>query len=443
MELASESLGAAPAPVLAPPPPMQRLSLRALIGTSIFNLGINAVWIAYNSVILPYWLKPLVPSDVYAVAIGVIEAIGIGIALIVNIVAGIISDHFSTKRFGRRAPIMFLGSLLTAPFLLLAVFLPLTLPLAATIFIGMQFFTNVSAAAFQPTLADFVPTNQRGISAGLKGLFILVGSIVGFIAVGPLLAAHLYALAYLILAGVFILSTLANIIAMRPYDKTDMPITPIHLGRAIRDMFRFQKVPGGFYWFVFGSFLIYMGLSSFQADAQVYLEVLLRYNRDQAAAAESIFAGVSILVSIFFAVLAGYISDRIGRRNLIIGTTIASAILSLLFPFVPQLGLLFPALTGFGVFLIIAALYSASISMVQSVDTALSSDLVPLEAAGKYMGYANLAQGLAGAVAPLLFGIILNFHGAASVESFTAFFIVTASFFVISIFIMAFKVANK
>jgi MFS family permease len=417
--------------------------MKALVGTSVFSLGINAVWIAYNSVILPYWLKPLVPANVYPLTIGIVEAVGISIALMVNIIVGIISDHFTTKRFGHRAPIMFIGSLLTAPFLLLGVFLPITLPLAATIFIGMQFFTNVSAAAFQPTLADFVPENQRGISAGLKGLFILVGAVIGGGAIGPLLGAHLYGVAYIMLAVVFILGTIANVVAMRPYDKTNMAMTPIHLVKAIRDMFRLQKVPGGFYWFVLGSFLIYMGLSSFQADALVYLETVLHYSPDQAVTAFGIFGGVSIVVSIFFAVLAGYISDRIGRRNLIIGTTIASAIFSLLFPFIPQLGLLLPALTGFGVFLIVAALYSASIAMVQSVDTALTSDLVPQEAAGKYMGYANLAQGTAGAVAPLLFGIILNLHGAASVQSFTAFFIVTASFFVISIFIMALKVANK
>ena len=127
---------------------------------------------------------------------------------------------------------------------------------------------------------------------------------------------------------------------------------------------------------------------------------MLHESPTQALASQGIFGLVSLAVIAVFVVLAGYLSDKVGRRNMIIGAVMASAIITLLFPFVPQLGALLPALTGFGVFLLLASFYSAAIGMVQSVDTALTSDLVPLEEAGKYMGYANLAQGVANAVAP-------------------------------------------
>ncbi|HKD75309.1 MAG TPA: MFS transporter, partial [Ktedonobacterales bacterium] len=311
------------------------------------------------------------------------------------------------------------------------------------IYIGMQFFTNVSSGGFQPTLADFVPTKQRGISAGLKGLFTLIGSIIGVAVISELLSVHQNSLALIVVAGSFVLTTTLNVIAMRPYDKTDAPITPIHLGAALRDMFRAKRVPGGFYWFIFGSFLIYMGLSNFQGFSQYYLQTVLRQTQDQALQSQSIFGLVGVLVSMVFAVSAGILSDRIGRRNIIIVAASAAVVLSIGFLFVPAIGALFPVLSGFGAFLIVASLYSAAIGMVQSVDTALTSDLVPLEAAGKYMAYANLAVGVANSVAPLLFGLILFVQGPLTARSFNAFFIVTAIFFAISAGIMSTKVVNK
>lgn len=427
----------------APTQPTKKLPMAALIGTSIYTLGINAVWVAFNNIIVPVQVQAATSAVNKTLYVGIIEGVGIGLAVIVNIIAGIISDHFTTKRFGRRAPVMLIGAILTAPFLILGVFLPVTLPLAFASFIGMQIFTNVSSGAFQPTLADFVPENQRGISAGLKGLFTLIGSAVGVIIVNILVSQNQQPAALVVLAITFIGTTLLNILAMRPYDKTEMTITPLHLGAAVRDMFRLKPVRGGFYWFIFGSFLIYMALSSFQGYGIFYIEAVLHQNVNAATASAAIFGGVSLLISMVFAVAAGIISDRIGRRNLIIGAVIMGAIVSILFTLVPQLGMLIPVLGGFGVFLVVGSLYSASIGMVQSVDTALTSDLVPLEEAGKYMGIANLAVGVANAAAPPLFGIILFVQGVATVSSFTAFFVFTAIFFVISAFIMGLKVQNR
>jgi MFS family permease len=426
---------------------MKRLPLGALIGTSIYTLGVNVVWLSFNIVIVPYQVQKIFPghanSNTAALWVGILEGVGTTVAVIINIIAGIISDHITTKRFGRRAPVMLVGTVLTAPFVLLGIFFPITLPLIFTIYIGMQFFTNISSGGFQPTLADFVPEKQRGISAGLKGLFTLIGSVVGVALISGLLAANQDTAALIVVAATFVLTTILNVIAMRPYDKTDAEIAPIHLGAALRDMFRIQNIAGGFWWFIFGSFLIYMGLSNFQGYSQLYLQTDLHQTQNQALQSVSIFGGVGVLVSMVFAVTAGIISDRIGRRNIIIFAVIMATVMSAFFPFVPQLGTFVPALTGFGVFLIVASLYSASIGMVQSVDTALTSDLVPIESAGKYMAYANLAVGVANAVAPLLFGFILFIQGPLTVKSFTVFFVVTAIFFIISAFIMKLKVVNR
>ncbi len=413
--------------------PTQRLSLTALILTSIYTLGVNAVWLSYNLFILPVQVQSVTSESTKGIVLGVLVGGAIGFAVIVNIIAGIISDH-SNSRYGRRRPMLIWGMVLTLPFILLPVFFPLTLFTVCLAFLGIQIFTNVSSGAFQPTLADFVPEDQRGTSAGFKGVFTLIGSAIGVGVITALFAANLAKAAYIMIAAVFALTTLINAYAMRPYDKPLLSAKPLKMREVLLDMFRVQKRNNGFYWFVFGSFLIYMGVSGFQFFGVYYIETILHITASDAVARAIQISGLlGLLVSIVIALIAGYLSDKYGRRNIIIIFVLLAGIVSLFFPFAKT----------FAIFLIFSTLYAASNGVILSVGTALTSDLVPLEEAGKYMAYANLAIGAASVVAPPIFGLILNYQGAPNLTSFLIFFFVSATFFVLSSIVMALKVPNK
>ncbi len=413
--------------------PMKRLSTPALVMTSIYTLGVNAVWLSYNLFILPIQVQTVTTEATKGIVLGALVGIAIGIAVIVNIIAGIFSDH-SNSSFGRRRPLMTWGMLLTLPFILLPLFFPLTLFTVSLAYLGIQVFTNVSSGAFQPTLADFVPEEQRGISAGYKGVFTLIGSAIGVGAITGLFAANLQSVAYILIAAVFLAMTLLNVFAMRPYDKPLLEAKPLQLRDVVVDMFRIQKRTGGFFWFVFGSFLIYMGVSGFQFFGVYYIEGILHITRPTDVDRAVQIAGLlSLLLGMVFAVGAGLLSDKLGRRNIIIFSVLIASVVGLLFPFART----------FTVFLFFSAFYAASNGVILSVDTALTSDLVPLEEAGKYMAYANLAIGVANGVAPPIFGLILNFHGAPTLDSFIAFFVVSSAFFIISAIVMLLKVPNR
>jgi MFS family permease len=413
--------------------PTRQLSMPALIMTSIYNLGVNAVWLAYNLFLLPILVQNATSEQTKGIVLGTLVGVAVGIGIIVNIIAGIISDH-TRSRFGRRRPILLWGMLLTIPFLLLPIFFRPTLLIVCLTYLGIQVFTNVSAAGFQPTLADFVPETQRGLSAGIKGFFILIGSAIGIGAATGLYAIHQEALASLFLAALFALTTLLNLFAMSPYDKPVPDVERLKLGCVLVDMFRVQYRVKGFFWFTFGSFLIYMGVSGFQFFGTYYIESILHITGEDAVARAVEIAGLLNLgLGMVFALVAGLLSDKLGRRNIIIvSVLIASGV-----------GLFFPFARTFGVFLLFSAFYAASNGVILSVDTALSSDLVPLEEAGKYMAYANLAIGTANAVAPPIFGLILNFQGAPTLTSFILFFVVSAIFFITSSIVLALKVPNK
>jgi MFS family permease len=413
--------------------PVKRLSTPALVMTSVYTLGVNAVWLSYNLFILPVQVQAVTTEATKGIVLGALVGVAISVAVIVNIIAGIVSDH-SDSRFGRRRPMMTWGMLLTLPFILLPLFFPLTLFTVSLAYLGIQVCTNVSSGAFQPTLADFVPEEQRGISAGYKGVFTLIGSAIGVGAITGLFAANLQSVAYILIAAIFLAMTLLNVFAMRPYDKPLLEAKPLKLREVLIDMFRIQKRSGGFFWFVFGSFLIYMGVSGFQFFGVYYIEGILHITRpDDVDRAVQISGLLSLLLGMIFAIGAGLLSDKLGRRNIIIFSVLIASVVGLLFPFART----------FAIFLFFSAFYAASNGVILSVDTALTSDLVPLEEAGKYMAYANLAIGVANGIAPPLFGLILNFHGAPTLGSFIAFFVVSSAFFIISSIVMLLKVPNR
>ncbi len=413
--------------------PVKRLSTPALVMTSVYTLGVNAVWLSYNLFVLPVQVQAVTTEATKGIVLGALVGVAISIAVIVNIIAGIVSDH-SDSRFGRRRPMMTWGMLLTLPFILQPLFFPLTLFTVSLAYLGIQVCTNVSSGAFQPTLADFVPEEQRGISAGYKGVFTLIGSAIGVGAITGLFAANLQSVAYILIAAIFLAMTLLNVFAMRPYDKPLLEAKPLKLREVLIDMFRIQKRSGGFFWFVFGSFLIYMGVSGFQFFGVYYIEGILHITRpDDVYRAVQISGLLSLLLGMIFAIGAGLLSDKLGRRNIIIFSVLIASVVGLLFPFART----------FAIFLFFSAFYAASNGVILSVDTALTSDLVPLEEAGKYMAYANLAIGVANGIAPPLFGLILNFHGAPTLGSFIAFFVVSSAFFIISSIVMLLKVPNR
>ena len=414
--------------------PTKRLSMSALIMTSFFALGVNVVWLSYNIYILPVQVEAVTSEATKGIVLGVLVGVAIGIAVIVNIIAGIISDH-SNSRYGRRRPVLVVGMLLTLPFLLIPVFVSLSLFSVCLAYFGMQFFTNVASGAWQPTLADFIPVNQRGLSAGIKGVFTIIGAAIGVGVVTALFAAHLASVGYLLIAVLFAVTTLLNVFAMRHYDKPVVDVKPIKMKAVLVEMFRIEKRPGIgiFFWFVFGSFLIYMGVSGFQFFGVYYLEGILHITAPDALATAIQISGlIGLVISVIFALVAGSLSDKFGRRNIIIISVILASVIGLLFPFA----------TTFLIFIIFSSFYNASNGVILSVDTALSSDLVPIEEAGKYMAYANLATGVANGIAPPIFGIILNFQGAPTLTSFIIFFVVSALFFIASCIVMALKVSN-
>ncbi len=395
-----------------------RRSIGYLLGMTSLMFGANFVWISYNSILLLPLVQRVVAPEYSSLTVGLIASLSTFIGITVSLLSGIISDH-STSRWGRRGPAILIGALVGLPFIVCPGILRLSLLTITISYLGMQFFTNVANGAWWPLLVDTVPENQRGLASGLQGFLTLVAAAVGFAAVTYLNEVNRAGTALIVMGALFAATGVVSAMAIRPYDKPVEGIQGISLRKAFRGMFSVRTRVPVFFWLVFSAFLVNMGLNSLQYFARDFLWIYLGLANPDAGL--RIFGLLNLVITMLAAVGMGMLSDRFGRRRLILLGALASALTTVLM-----------ALTrDFALFLVLAGIRSIATGPIVAVIPALASDLSPKDEAGQYMAYSNLSTGVSAAVSSLLFGAILNMHGAATAQSFILLLVVAAAFYLL------------
>ena len=411
-------------------------SIGFLLGMSTLMLGANLVWVAYNSVLLPTLVENVI-TEGKGLVVGLIGFFGTLLAVIISILSGILSDHTASK-WGRRTPAILIGALLALPLIgipslllapaLRAALLPVAIPIIVISFCGMQFFTNVGNGAWWPLLVDIVPENQRGTASGIQGFFTMLGSAIGILAITTLNQNGQTGLALWLIGGIFALTGIVNALVIRGKDTPADPADRISLRQAVGNMFRVRTRVAVFFWLVLAVLLAFMGLNSLQFFARFFFEVY--FPTISPDAAFRTMGGISLLVTMVAAVGSGVLSDRIGRRKLLLGSMFVSAITTL-----------FMGLTSnYILFLVMAAIRSAATGPLMALAPALASDLAPRDEAGQYMAYNNLSTGLSGALASLIFGVILV---TMNKTTFMLLFIISAILFFLGGIVFLVKVPQK
>jgi MFS family permease len=411
-------------------------SIGFLFGMSMLMLGANLVWTAYNSILLPTLVEGVI-TEGKGLVTGLIGFFGTLVAITVSLLSGILSDH-STNRWGRRTPGILIGALIGLPLIglptlflapaLRPVFLSLALPIIILSYFGMQFATNVGNGAWWPLLVDVVPENQRGTASGIQGFLTLIGATIGIVVVTMLNQNGQTGAALWLIGGILTLSGIVNALVLRGKDMPAAVSEKISLRQALGDMFRVRTRVAVFFWVVLALLLAYMGINSLQFFARFFFQVYFpSVNPD---AAFRTMGGISLVMTMLAAVGSGVLSDKIGRRPLILWAMFLCAVTTLLM-----------GLTGnYTVFLILAGIRSAATGPIMAIAPALASDLAPKDEAGQYMAYSNLSTGISGALGGLIFGVILV---TLTRSTFMAIFIISALLFLFGGIIFTIKVPQK
>lgn len=382
-----------PAALAEPTRPVRALWVA---GISLANLGMWMAFFGPLQVLLPEQIGRVVPADKETV-LAWVTGVGATMALIATPLAGALSDR-TTGRLGRRRPWVLAGATLGCAGLVvlggqesvLGVLLGWSL---------VQTALSCLNATLLAAVPDHVPRNQRGAvsgwigipqSAGVVAAVVLVTMVVTEIAPGYTLIGVLT----LVLALPFAL--------LAPDPPLPRAARPPWRG-LLRGLWVSPRRYPDFGWAFLTRFLIGTGNAMF-------ILYLLYFLRD-AVGYEELFPGsdatdgLLTLILVYTAavvattVVAGLISDRIGRRRVMVafaGVVMGvPAFMVALSPTWPTLLVCAVVLgVGFGVFL--------------SVDNALVTEVLPsAEGRAKDLGIVNIASSGPQVIAPALAGPIV------------------------------------
>ncbi|MGA5269586.1 MFS transporter [Streptomyces lydicamycinicus] len=368
--------------------------------TAALSLANGAIWVGWYGplqILLALQAAELAPPGTAKESVlAWVTGAGAVVSMVANPLFGALSDR-TASRFGRRAPWVLAGVLGGAGALVLLAGAG-TVSGMALGWCLVQLTLNAAFAAITAAVPDRVPHGRRGAVGGWLGAAQILGVVAG---TGLATVAGGVVAGYLACAGFTVLGTLPYVLLHRD------PVLPA--GR--RPALRLRALLAGFTisprrhpdlaWAWLTRFLINLG----NALALLYLLYYLRdvLHRPDPDGGVLVLTAVNAVTLLGTVVVAGFWSDRIGRRQ----------------PFVLGAGVLMTVATGLlagwqtwpGA-VCAAALLGVGFGVFTSVDFALMTQVLPAAAdRGKDLGVINIANALPQVAAPVLAAPIVQHLG--------------------------------
>jgi len=400
-----------------------RFSAPRMAALSVYWLAINYLWQGMGALILPRLILGLVPEAHRGVALAVLSALGAVVAILVQPAAGALSDRCRV-RWGRRKPFMVAGTLGDLVCLL---GLSLAGSYGALIipYCALQICSNTAEGAYQGLLPDQVPSADRGRASGYYGLAVFVGTAIGFLLTGMLIAVGHIQLALLSVGVVLVLALLVTQLFV-PDSPAQEPLPSRRLALLGVFSFRPRENPD-FTRLLASRLLALMGITGLTDFALLYIKATYYPGTgsaiaNRASGATSTLLAVVVLLAIVVTLPAARLSQRVGRKAIIRAASWLGAAGTVLLIFANSLTFVYA----------VGVLIGSAFGMLLSVDWAFVVDLVPAESAGRFMGISNLATAGSGILATVIAGPLLDFgNGIHHNAGFPMIF----SFFALALFL--------
>ena len=390
-----------------------------LLRLNIYWLGLSLLWGGFSIVYLPDRVETLVGPDIKGTMLGLITAVGVSSAILVQPLAGGLSDR-AWSRWGRRRPMLLAGALLTAVFVLLMSLTATYLALLALI-LCQQISENFSRAAIKGVLPDLVGTTQMARASSINGILSIAGTVIGATIAGMMLDAGnpggfvFVGAATLAFAGV-----LAFILI--PAGPTSPPGPQPALRAEFGEVIAKLRSQPAFIRVVL-SRLVFFG-AVLAADNTLLFNLRDRLQVESPGQWSSILLGALLLATIASAWPAGVIGDRFGRKAVVYAACGCGCVGSVGAAFIVNLGGLMFAVVMLGF----------ALGAFTAGDWALLIDKIPNpNSPGLYLGLANFAGAGGDAVGTLWAGIALDLGNRAGEQmGFTIVYLVMAVLMVLA-----------
>ena len=379
---------------------------RDYLKITVFGFALTALWQSLHSIILPLRLLDFVPEAQKNTYLGWLTFCGLILALVVQPIAGAISDRSGFK-WGRRRPYILIGGIIA---LLIIPGIGLAGSFAAifAVYCLLQIATNTAQGPYQAFIPECVPENKHGVASGVKALLEVVGGVM------LVYLASIFMDRYSAGEGSrwlwLVLGILAAVLlaAHDGHRHSGQGNAGQHQDAAGLLYWRRCPRPSGkslanrdIVWFLVSRLLVYMAFTTIQQFALYFLrDVIGVANPAEATARFSIFAVAGMLIVVW---PAGYLSDRIGRKPISIAAGLLGA-----------LGIGIIALTKeYSTILWAAGIIGMAMGAFNSANWALATDLVAKGEEARYLGIANMATAGGAALARAI-GPVIDFFNSRS-----------------------------
>jgi len=161
--------------ILQSKPAVASHPLRALdyLTLNVYWFALSFLWNSMGPILLPALVSLSVAESQRGGALGLISALGLVVAIVVQPAAGAWSDTHVT-RWGRRRPYLVGGTLFDVIFLLAMAFSGNYVMLVVA-YILLQTSSNIAHGPYQGYIPDLVPEAKRGAVTGVKQLLEIIG----------------------------------------------------------------------------------------------------------------------------------------------------------------------------------------------------------------------------------------------------------------------------
>jgi MFS family permease len=381
---------------------MKKLPFVRLLALSALGFALTMLSNTLEPAVIGHKVIELVP-DGRNTALGFTTFAGLVVAIVVQPIVGVLSDR-THSRWGRRLPYFAIGSVMVIGCLLL---IALT-PDFSVLVVGMlliQLASNTIQGPWQALIPDQVPETQRGQASSIKATYDILALITGRLIAGQLVgqfpiwgeAAILAAIA--VPSALFIIALLITAATAHDDKVVTAPAPEQTIRQALAHSFSvdFRAHPAFGWWFAnrllfwaafiaLNTFLLFFAIDVIgmkQDDAQRYIGQL-----------STALGAALVIVSI----PAGWVSDRIGRKPVIIASGLVSTAGTLIILAAHDLTYI----------TIAAVIIGIGIGMFLAANWALITDIVPRNEAARYLGIANIATAGGSAIARLLGGVMID-----------------------------------
>lgn len=370
--------------------------LPSIAVTSVF---LFATYAALTSILLPAQVTLLDPDNKIA-NLAVVSTVSFIFTLFAQPIVGAFSDR-TRSRLGRRAPWMLIGAAVAMIFLLGLGGLQNVLWI--TVFwVVIQVSLNALQGPMSAIVPDRFPRSRRGMASAMVGVGTMIGAAVGTVVAGQFV--NNVGLGYTVFGAGVLIVTALFVLVNRDSSSVGGVIEPWSWKAFFAGFWISPKTSPDFAWAFAARFFFILGYFVIAAYNLFILDDYIGMTLEEAAATAGLLAMAGVIPTLLSIVLAGWWSDKIGRRKVFIYAATGFMVVGLAMP------LLMPNVTGM---LLMGVINGFGFGLYMACDTALMTEVLPGDgaAAGKDLGILNVATNIPQAMSPAVAALIITYLG--------------------------------